>query len=200
MSRLSTIKVLVLNKGWQAVGVVSVEKALKLLCAEYRDHTPKARILGDDSKLYRWGGNVSSEDWTQLTPDTDEICIYGVKKNYKMPEIIILTRYNKVAHREIRFCKRAVFRRDAYTCMYCGDKPSVDLLSMDHVKPKKHGGTSIWENIVTACKSCNTRKGAKSLEQAGMSFCVSGYKPFKPQFTWYKGDYKCASWSLFVKI
>jgi len=59
----------------------------------------------------------------------------------------------------------AVFRRDGYSCRYCG---STDYLSIDHVVPRHQGGSDDEPNLVVACRSCNSRKGARTPEQAGM--------------------------------
>ncbi len=62
---------------------------------------------------------------------------------------------------------KALFRRDNNVCMYCGDHYPVSKLTRDHVKPVSKGGLDVWENVVSACVSCNTRKGNRSLEEAG---------------------------------
>ncbi len=62
---------------------------------------------------------------------------------------------------------RALFRRDSNTCMYCGDQFAVKNLTRDHVKPVSRGGLNTWENVVSACVSCNTRKGNHTLDEMG---------------------------------
>ena len=59
--------------------------------------------------------------------------------------------------------RRAVFRRDAYTCRYCSKRG--ERLECDHVLPLSRGGDSTVENLVTACKPCNRRKGARTPEE-----------------------------------
>lgn len=53
-----------------------------------------------------------------------------------------------------------VLRRDNYTCRYCGAFAPVAVLEVDHVIPRKHGGTDTLENLVTACDACNNGKAA----------------------------------------
>ena len=53
--------------------------------------------------------------------------------------------------------------RDQYTCQYCGLKTRD--LTLDHVIPRHRGGPHTWDNLVTACRSCNHRKGGKALEE-----------------------------------
>lgn len=65
-----------------------------------------------------------------------------------------------------------VFKRDRFTCTYCGKSPPNVLLEVDHVLPRSAGGTDVIENLTTACYGCNRGKGAKLLEQ-GSSAPVS---------------------------
>ena len=58
-----------------------------------------------------------------------------------------------------------VFKRDSFTCRYCGDGPPDIVLQVDHVKPVALGGTSEMSNLVTACAPCNFGKGARGLSE-----------------------------------
>ena len=57
------------------------------------------------------------------------------------------------------------FLRDKFSCQYCGSKRD---LTFDHLVPRSHGGETTWDNIVTACSSCNVKKGGKLLKHSGM--------------------------------
>lgn len=57
-----------------------------------------------------------------------------------------------------------VFRRDGYRCVYCG---SNNDLTLDHLTPFSRGGDESPENLVTCCRSCNSRKGARTPQEAG---------------------------------
>lgn len=72
---------------------------------------------------------------------------------------------------------RALFARDGYLCMYCGSRFSVSMLTRDHVMPRAQGGRDDWENVITACKSCNNHKGNRTPEQAGMPLLAIPYEP-----------------------
>ena len=56
----------------------------------------------------------------------------------------------------------SLFRRDCNTCLYCGETFPVRELSRDHVRPIVQGGIDHWNNVVTACKPCNHRKGGRT--------------------------------------
>ena len=64
--------------------------------------------------------------------------------------------------------RKNVMLRDAHQCQYCGRRPPVRDLNIDHVLPRSRGGADSWENLVTACRLCNLRKGWKTPEEAMM--------------------------------
>ena len=70
-----------------------------------------------------------------------------------------------------------LFQRDRHLCCYCGSQKRPDLLTRDHIVPVSRGGADSWKNVVTACKPCNQRKGAKSPERAGMMMLYVPYTP-----------------------
>lgn len=57
-----------------------------------------------------------------------------------------------------------VFKRDAFTCQYCGRSAPDVTLEADHIKPQKEGGKNHITNLITSCKECNRGKGAKLLD------------------------------------
>jgi len=72
---------------------------------------------------------------------------------------------------------QALFARDRHLCMYCGMHYSRSDLTRDHVLPLSRGGLDIWENVVAACLACNTRKGSKTPQQAGMPLLAIPFRP-----------------------
>ncbi|MBW3550865.1 MAG: HNH endonuclease [Proteobacteria bacterium] len=71
----------------------------------------------------------------------------------------------------------ALFARDSYLCLYCGHSFHRPQLTRDHVKPVSKGGRDIWENVVAACFGCNSRKGNRTPQQAGMPLLAVPYRP-----------------------
>lgn len=71
----------------------------------------------------------------------------------------------------------ALFNRDAMLCMYCGNEFPRGHLTRDHVVPTSRGGADTWENVVSACIGCNSRKGSRSPQQAGMPLLAIPYRP-----------------------
>ncbi|MEY8876194.1 MAG: HNH endonuclease, partial [Leptothrix sp. (in: b-proteobacteria)] len=70
-----------------------------------------------------------------------------------------------------------LFVRDRHVCAYCGGLFHVDELTREHIVPTSRGGVDSWMNCITACRSCNGRKGAKLLEQTGMELLFLPYTP-----------------------
>lgn len=92
--------------------------------------------------------------------------IRTVRRNYPRPSVIRIGYMVKRPRPKVRLTKREVFRRDKYTCQYCGARGR--RLTLDHVVPRHRGGRHRWENLVAACASCNLRKGGRCLDQVPM--------------------------------
>jgi 5-methylcytosine-specific restriction endonuclease McrA len=93
--------------------------------------------------------------------------IHSVSHSFPRPSVI---RLENMIHRprpRVKLTRREVFRRDNYTCQYCGRRDTN--LTVDHVLPKHLGGEHRWDNVVAACPGCNHRKGGRRLEEAHMT-------------------------------
>ena len=178
---------LVLNRNWQAIGVTTVSRSLVKVWNE------SARIVDPiDYAQYSW------LDWASLVPESDEPCIVASRDTrLRVPEVITLTRYDRIPTCSVAFSRRNVFKRDKYTCQYCGVQPGSSELTIDHVLPRSHGGVSSWENCVLACVTCNHRKADRTPERAGMPLKKPPSKPtWQPSYS----DFgrRLDSWSRFV--
>jgi len=90
----------------------------------------------------------------------------------RVPAVIILKEYMK-KKTNIRYSKQNVFLRDSFSCQYCGTAVNKRTATLDHVIPVSKGGKSVWENAVTACGPCNSRKG----HDTKMKPKIKAYKP-----------------------
>jgi len=143
--------VLVLNVTYEPLSVVSLRRAIVLLLKD------KAEIL-----------------------EATEQRIHAAHMNLPIPLVIRLVYFVSVPHRvSIPLSRRTVMLRDHFTCQYCGAQPPKASLTIDHVVPRVHGGSTAWENVVCACKPCNLRKGSRTPEEANMHLRS---KPTRPQF------------------
>ena len=101
--------------------------------------------------------------------------MHTVSAEYAVPLVIRLR--NKLLKRftpKVAYSRKNVQIRDNHTCQYCGAK---EKLTLDHVIPISKGGPSSWENVVTACSPCNSKKGNKTPAEANMPLQK---KPVKP--------------------
>jgi len=71
----------------------------------------------------------------------------------------------------------ALFARDRFVCMYCGDQFPRSELTRDHVLPVSKGGRDDWQNVVTACLGCNMLKSNRTPQQAHMPLLAVPYRP-----------------------
>lgn len=95
--------------------------------------------------------------------------------SYPIPAVARVPYYVNKHKKQVPFSKKNVLIRDSLTCQYCGNRFDPNDLTFDHVisrsewaKKKLKGSPTCWENIVTACRSCNSRKADLSLKQSGM--------------------------------
>ncbi len=106
--------------------------------------------------------------------DTNHV-LRSVTARFKIPSVIRLL--YKTAKRfvpVIKYSRKSIHQRDNYTCQYCG---STKTVSIDHIFPVSKGGKSTWENTVTACHRCNSKKGNRTPEEAGMILVRQPCKP-----------------------
>ena len=82
---------------------------------------------------------------------------------------------------------QTLFRRDAYLCLYCGQRFPTRELSRDHVRPFSQGGRDVWTNVVTACRRCNNFKAWRTPEQARMQLIAVPFTPTYAEYIFLKG-------------
>ena len=148
---------LVLNRSWLPVHVTPARRALGLL---YRGHA--AAVRPDTYEVFDFPA------WSRQSPRLQWRSVRTVCAIIPLPEIILLRRYDRPQRRSVPFNRRNLLRRDALRCQYCGRRPGVSQLTTDHVVPRRMGGGNSWLNCVLACVGCNSRKGGRTPEQAGM--------------------------------
>jgi len=162
-----TSKSLVLNRSYLPVHVTTVRRAFSLL---YRG---VAKAVDEEYRTFDF------RDWSALsTSGVDSVGIVG--GIVRIPRVILLTSFDRVPRRDVRFSRLNIFVRDGNRCQYCGHHYTRSQLNLDHVVPRAAGGLTTWENIVCACLDCNRRKGGRTPTQAGMRLLK---KPTRPSWT-----------------
>ena len=188
--------VLVLNKHYAAIHVVSVRRAFGLL---YRNLAEVITCEKDKYFSYDFASwREISEMQLQFERDKHD-WVRCVQFQIAVPRIVRLLGYDRLPRQSVNFNRRNIYARDRNRCQYCGKKFTPSELSLDHVLPRSLGGKTIWENIVCACLSCNVRKGGRTPDQASMKLIGAPVKPRRsPVITLRLTSAKYASWKQFL--
>ena len=145
--------VLVLNANYEPLDVCTVRRAVVLLVSG------KAHLVLNGRGVIR-----------------------TVRRTFDVPSVIRLAYMVKRPRPRVPLTRLEIFRRDNYTCQYCGRR--VAHPTVDHVVPRRLGGGDSWDNLVTACAACNARKGGRTLEEAHMRLLRPPAPP--PASAWYR--------------
>lgn len=141
------LPVLVLNQSCEPLDICRVRRAVVLI------YQNKAEMLENGSGF-----------------------IHSASREFPVPSVIRLAFMIRRPRRSARKLSRLeVFRRDRYTCQYCGRE--TRQLTLDHVVPRYRDGQHTWENVVSACVSCNRRKAGRTPQEAGMRLIRQPYRP-----------------------
>lgn len=85
-------------------------------------------------------------------------------------------------YKQAPLTNRALFQRDQHICLYCGNSFPAKKLTRDHVLPLSKNGSDDWMNVVSACQRCNTKKGARTPDEAGMPLLAIPFIPNHAEF------------------
>jgi 5-methylcytosine-specific restriction endonuclease McrA len=112
----------------------------------------------------------------EVVDEYEDKLIRSVSASYRLPKILRLFQNHKISL-NVKFTRMNVFFRDQFQCQYCAIKLPVNELTFDHVIPVSKNGATSWENVVTCCKACNTKKGSKNLKASGLNLLRVPKKP-----------------------
>lgn len=147
-----TQSVVVFSQNYLPISRVNIRRAIVLLV------TDKAEPL-DFISGASW--EIRSATTIFQVPHHIRLKIKGIERVWKVPPVN----------------RREVLRRDRYQCQYCDSKKQ---LTIDHIIPRSKGGKHTWDNVVIACESCNSRKGDRTPQQAGMLLKTKPTAPIHP--------------------
>jgi 5-methylcytosine-specific restriction endonuclease McrA len=172
--------VLVLNKLYMAVHIVSVKRAICLLCKE------AAEVVSLEEGQF---ATYDFSTWRELSE-------FRARHFRQEDDDWIRTVNSEI---QVKFNRRNIFARDNNQCQFCGRKYPTSELSLDHVIPRSQGGHNTWDNIVCACVGCNVRKGGRTPKQAGMTLIRKPEKPKRSPLLNLKLTHrKYQSWRTFL--
>lgn len=142
--------------------------------------TPRQWISPDDAITYLATDSVAWSLGPIVARYRGGIQRDGTVSYIESPSILAIKGhgFNPHKHSTVALSNKTLFGRDRYVCAYCGNHFSnFHDLSRDHIVPKSRGGENVWMNVVTACRSCNSRKGSKTLKEARMELLYAPYVP-----------------------
>jgi 5-methylcytosine-specific restriction endonuclease McrA len=129
----------------------------------------------------------------------DHAELRSARRTFRAPSVIRINHLVRRPRPRVKLSRREILARDGHTCQYCG-RQGPDL-TIDHVVPRHRGGTHTWENVVTACRSCNHRKGGRLLDDAHLKLLRPAVEPrcdvyslFKP----YLADPRNEAWRMYL--
>ena len=189
-------KVLVLNRLYTAVRVISARRAFTMLFKQ------AAEVIAVEDGQYL---NYDFESWTEIAelqrqfePDA-HAWVQTPHLQIAVPKIIRLLGYDRLPRQQVKLNRRNLYARDGNQCQYCGSRFSTKELTVDHVTPRVLGGHHSWENLVCACVACNARKGGRTPNQARMKLIRKALRPRRnPVITLRLGDARYSSWKAFL--
>ncbi len=152
---------LALNASFEPLTILPVRRALRLVLER------KAEVLEvDESRIFR-----------------------SARHELSAPVVIRLVRFIHVPRRFRRQVTNTfLFARDHYSCEYCGRHRATlrgrEFLTRDHVVPISRGGDNSWTNVVTACSTCNNRKGSRLPHESGMQPIHRPREPNYVELVW----------------
>ncbi|MHC4220155.1 MAG: HNH endonuclease [Planctomycetota bacterium] len=189
-------KVLVLNRLYTAIRVISARRAFVMLFKQ------AAEVIAVEDGQYV---TYDFDSWTevaelqrQFEPDA-HTWLRTPNFQVAVPRIIRLLAYDRLPRQEVKLNRRNLYARDGNRCQYCGSSHPTRELTVDHVVPRVAGGQHSWTNLVCACVRCNARKGGRTPQQASMHLVRKPVKPRRnPVVTLRLGEARYRSWKAFL--
>jgi 5-methylcytosine-specific restriction endonuclease McrA len=190
--------VLVLNKLFMAIHIISVRRAFVLLCKDLAEvvSLEEGQFATYDFETWRELSEFRSKYFRQ----EDDDWVRTATSEIQVPRVVRLLSYEKLPRQTVKFNRRNIFARDHNQCQYCGKKYPTTELSLDHIVPRSQGGMSTWENIVCSCINCNVKKGGRTPKQAHMTLIRKPEKPKRSPLLNLKMTLtKYQSWKTFLE-
>ncbi len=185
--------VLVLNRNWQAISIVSPAEAFSQLAAA---NASGLDIVAADSM-----NPVGWEEWRFLEVREGDYSVGTAQGAVRIPTIIVLKTFAKVPLYQPKFSLKSIWNRDQGRCQYSGKKLKMNESSIDHVMPRSRGGATSWENCVLAERRLNSDKGDRTPAEAGLKLARKPYAPKAVPITaTLKNTLGIPHWDLFLMV
>ena len=188
--------VLVLNRFFMALRVVSMRRAFALL---YKRLAEVVTVEDGSFATYDFHTWTEISQYKKLFEPAQHEWIHTVRLEIAVPRVIRLHGFDKMPRNDVKFNRRNLFARDANRCQYCGKKFATSDLSLDHIIPRSRGGRTTWDNVVCSCLRCNVRKGGRTPHEAGLRLVRAPQKPKAcPSLRLHASSPRYRSWQYFL--
>lgn len=166
MSAVLTHKVLVLNRAWQAIRETDVATAMCDICRGALTAIDMEHVIP-----VRW------DDWLKLPIREGDEFLRTIHGPVRVPTVVCASSYDGMPKKSPKFNSKNVGRRDQFVCAYTGKHDPNG--NVDHVIPRSRGGRNDWSNTVWASQHVNSKKGARTPEEAGLKLLRAPRVPQK---------------------
>jgi len=184
--------VLVLNKNWAALRVVTAAEALADL------FVGRVEAVDTDFQAYDFASWHELSEYAYEFEPGGRGFVKTVASAVLVPHVVRLLRFDRVKRRSVRLSRKNVYLRDNYTCQYTGKKLPTSRLNLDHVIPASRGGKTTWENLVCCSIEVNELKGSKTPKEAGLKLIRQPKRPDPSALMFQTNRFRHDSWKHFV--
>lgn len=187
-----TSPVLVLNKDWRLIRVVSAAQALVDLVIG------KVEAIDNDYQVYDFDSWRDLSEYKRAFEPESHRFVQTVTNAIVVPAIVRSLKAKGIKRPAVRLSRRNIYLRDSHTCQYTGQKLPGSELNLDHVLPSSRGGRSTWENLVCCSVAVNAKKGNRTPEEAGLKLIRKPRKPEPHEIVGKAFKVQHPTWEAFV--
>lgn len=184
--------VLVLNRNWAALRVITAAEALADL------FVGRVEAVDENYRAYNFTSWHELSKYAHQFDPEDKRFVKTVTSAVLVPSVVRLLRFDRIRRRSVRLSRKNVYLRDNYTCQYTGRKLPASRLNLDHVIPASRGGKTTWENLVCCCVEVNMIKGNKTPREAGLKLIRQPKRPDPTELLFRSNRFRHDTWKHFV--
>lgn len=184
--------VLVLNKHWRALRIITAAEALADL------FVGRVEAVDTDYRTYDFDSWHELSAFANAFEPAQHRFVQTVASAVLVPAVVRLQRFDRVTRPTLRLSRKNVYVRDGYTCQYTGQRLPSSELNLDHVVPTSRGGRTTWNNLVCCSVEVNSIKGGRTPEEAGLKLIRPPRRPDPVELLFKSKPRRHDSWKHFV--
>ncbi|MEM7626090.1 MAG: HNH endonuclease [Planctomycetota bacterium] len=184
--------VLVLNKHWRALRIVTAAEALADL------FVGRVEAVAPDYRAYDFTSWHELSEYASAFEPEQHRFVRTVASTVLVPAVVRLLHFDRVTRPTLRLSRKNVYLRDNYTCQYTGKRLPSSELNLDHVVPTSRGGKTTWDNLVCCSIEVNSLKGDRTPSEAGLKLIRPPRRPDATELLFKSRPQRHDSWKHFV--